>query len=176
MNVGTLHGRVTSTRPSLSSKDHSHEHSVIPAILKRGYYCPQVNFRPCQHLHLQLASFMLEHHYHPIIDVSLITTPHFPGGSILSTCSPFVWGVFISSTCSSFQRRVHIFDLFLLSEESPYLDCSSLRGKYFQTTPSLSRKYSKFTRDRGLLNTLTTCSSILTYWSFIAPFCTISLI
>ena len=43
MNVGTLHVRVTYAGPSLASKDHSHEHSVIPAILRRGYYRPQVN-------------------------------------------------------------------------------------------------------------------------------------
>ena len=43
MIVSTLHARVASTRPSLASKDHSHAHSVIPAILKRGYYHPQVN-------------------------------------------------------------------------------------------------------------------------------------
>ena len=35
--------RVTSVGPSLASKDHSHEHSVIPSILKRGYYRPQMN-------------------------------------------------------------------------------------------------------------------------------------
>ena len=28
---------------AILSKDHSHEQSVIPAILKRGYYRPQVN-------------------------------------------------------------------------------------------------------------------------------------
>ena len=121
MNVGTLHARVTSTGPSLASKDHSHEQSVIPAILKRGYYHPQVNSGPCQYLQAYLASFMLENHCHPIIDVSLIITPHFLGGSILSTCSPFVRGGFIYLTCSSFPRRVHIFDLFFLSEESLYL-------------------------------------------------------
>ena len=43
MNVGTLHARVISAGPSLASKDHSHEQSVIPTILKRGYYHPQVN-------------------------------------------------------------------------------------------------------------------------------------
>ena len=47
--------------------------------------------------------------------------------------------------------------------------CSPFRGRSFQTIPSLSRKYSNFTRDRGLVHT-----SVLTYWSFIAPFCTIS--
>ena len=35
--------RVTSAGPSLASKDHSHEQSVIPSILKRGYYRPKVN-------------------------------------------------------------------------------------------------------------------------------------
>ena len=105
----------------LTSKDHSHAHSVIPSILKRGYYRPQVNVEPCQHLRAHLASFMLEHHCHPIIDVSLIITPHFLEGSILSTCSPFVRGGLIYLTCSSFPRGVHIFDLFLLFEESPYL-------------------------------------------------------
>ena len=43
MNVGTLHVRVTSGGLSLASKEHSHEQSVVPAILKRGYYHPQVN-------------------------------------------------------------------------------------------------------------------------------------
>ena len=43
MNVGTLHVRVTYVWPSLANKDHSHAHSVIPAILKIGYYSPQVN-------------------------------------------------------------------------------------------------------------------------------------
>ena len=64
---------------------------------------------------------MLEYHYHPIMDFSLIITPHFLGGSILSTFSPFVQGEFISSTCSSFPRIVHIFYFFFLSEEIPYL-------------------------------------------------------
>ena len=88
--MGTLHTRVTSARPSLASKDHSHAQSVIVAILKRGYYRPQVNVGPCQHIQVHLASFMLEHHCHPIINVSLIITPPFLGGSILSTYSPFV--------------------------------------------------------------------------------------
>ena len=35
--------RLTSIGPSLAIKDHPHEHSVIPAILERGYYRPQVN-------------------------------------------------------------------------------------------------------------------------------------
>ena len=41
----TLHARVTSTGPSLASKDHSWEQSVISCntILKRGYYHPQVS-------------------------------------------------------------------------------------------------------------------------------------
>ena len=50
LNVGTLHVRVTYVGPSLAIKDHSHEQSVILAILKRGYYRPQVNVRPCQHI------------------------------------------------------------------------------------------------------------------------------
>ena len=33
--------RLTFARPSLASKDHSHEQSVISSILKRGYYHPQ---------------------------------------------------------------------------------------------------------------------------------------
>ena len=77
MNVGTLHARVMYVGNSLASKDHSHEQSVITAILKRGYYHPQVNVGPCQHLQEHLASFMMEHHCHLIIDVSLIITPHF---------------------------------------------------------------------------------------------------
>ena len=130
MNVDTLHARVTSAGPSLASKDHSHEQSVIPTILKRGHYRPQVNVGPCQHLQKYLASFILELHCHPIINASLIITPPFQGGSISSTCSPFVRGELISLTCSSFPRRVHIFDLFLLSKESPYLHHSFLQGKF----------------------------------------------
>ena len=76
MKVGTLHARVTSVGPSLASKDHSHAQSVISAILKRGYYRPQVNLRTPS----SLSS---------IIDVSLIITP------------PFL-GIFISLTQSSF--------------------------------------------------------------------------
>ena len=121
VNVGTLHGRLIFVGPSLPSKDHSYEHSVIPTILKRGYYRPQVNVGPCQHLQAHLASFMLEHHCHPIIDVSLIITAHFSGGSILSTFSPFVQVEFMSLTYSSFPRRFHSFDMFLLFEEGPYL-------------------------------------------------------
>ena len=52
--------------------------------------------------------------------------------------------------------------------------CSPFRGRPFRTRPSLSRKYSNFTRDRGFVNTSTTCSSVLTYWRFMAPFCIIS--
>ena len=77
VNVGIIYVRVASAGPSLASKDHSHEQSVIPSILKRGYYRPQVNVKPCQHLS-------------SIIDVNLMINTHFLGGSILSTCSPFV--------------------------------------------------------------------------------------
>ena len=89
MNVGALHARVTYAGPSLSSKDHSHEQSVIPAILKRGYYHTQVNVGPSQHIQAHLASFMLDNHCHPIINVRLIITPYFSRGFILSTCLPF---------------------------------------------------------------------------------------
>jgi hypothetical protein len=51
---------------------------------------------------------------------------------------------------------------------------SPFRGRSFRTIPSLSRKCSNFTRDRSLVNTSTTCSSVLTYWSFMAPLCTMS--
>ena len=51
---------------------------------------------------------------------------------------------------------------------------SPFRGRSFLTTPSLSQKCSKFTQDRGFVNTSATCSSVLTYWSFMAPFCIIS--
>jgi hypothetical protein len=51
---------------------------------------------------------------------------------------------------------------------------SPFQGGSFQTIPSLSRKCSNFTRDRGLVNTSTTCSSVLMYWSFEAPLCTMS--
>ena len=47
-----------------------------------------------------------------------------------STFSPFVREGFISSTCSSFSRRVCIFELFLLFEESPYIHHSFLQGKF----------------------------------------------
>ena len=43
LNVGTIHARVTSIGPSLTSNGHSHEQSVIASILKRGYYHSQVN-------------------------------------------------------------------------------------------------------------------------------------
>ena len=45
--------RVTSAGPSLSSKDHSHEQSVIPTILERRYYHLQVNVST---LHARVAS------------------------------------------------------------------------------------------------------------------------
>ena len=136
MNVGTLHVRVTFVGPSLAIKDNSHAHSVIPAILKRGYYCPQVNVstlptrvasagpsldsKDHSHEHIVILSILKRGYCHPqinvkpsslssIIDVSLIITPHFLGGSILSTCSPFVRGGFIVLTCSYFSRIVHIF-------------------------------------------------------------------
>jgi hypothetical protein len=60
---------------------------------------------------------------------------------------------------------------------------SKARNKYiyspfqrgsFWTIPSLSRKCSNFTRDRGSVNTSTICSSVLMYWSFRAPLCTMS--
>ena len=51
--MGTIHARVTSIGPSLASKNHSHEHMVIHAILERGYYRPQVNVST---LHARVAS------------------------------------------------------------------------------------------------------------------------
>jgi hypothetical protein len=51
---------------------------------------------------------------------------------------------------------------------------SPFQGGSFRTIPSLSRKCSNFTRDRGLVNTSATCSSVLMYWSFKAPLCTMS--
>ena len=66
-----------------------------------------------------------------IIDDNLIMTPHFSGGSILSTCFPFVQGGFTSLTYYSFPRRVHIFNLFLISEESPYIHHSFLQEILF---------------------------------------------
>ena len=83
--------QVASIGPSLATKDHSHEQSVIPSILKRGYYHPQTNVRPSS-----LSS---------IVDVSLIITPSFLGSFISSTYSPFVQGGFMSPTRSSFFRR-----------------------------------------------------------------------
>jgi hypothetical protein len=52
--------------------------------------------------------------------------------------------------------------------------CSPFQGGSFRTIPSLSRKCSNFTRDRGLVNTSATCSSVLMYWSFKAPLYTMS--
>jgi hypothetical protein len=40
---------------------------------------------------------------------------------------------------------------------------SAFQGGFFRTIPSLSRKCSNFTRDRGLVNTSATCSSVLMY-------------
>jgi hypothetical protein len=51
---------------------------------------------------------------------------------------------------------------------------SPFQGRSFRTILSLSRKCSNFTRDRGLVNTSATCSSVLMYWSFKAPLCTMS--
>jgi hypothetical protein len=51
---------------------------------------------------------------------------------------------------------------------------SPFQGRSFRTTPSLSQKCSNFTRDRGLVNTSASCSSMLTYWSFMATLCTMS--
>jgi hypothetical protein len=51
---------------------------------------------------------------------------------------------------------------------------SPFQGRSFRTIPSLSRKCSNFTRDRGLAITSATCSSVLMYWSFKAPLCTMS--
>jgi hypothetical protein len=51
---------------------------------------------------------------------------------------------------------------------------SPFQGGSFRTIPSLSRKCSNFTRDRGLVITSATCSSVLMYWSFKAPLCTMS--
>jgi hypothetical protein len=51
---------------------------------------------------------------------------------------------------------------------------SPFQGGSFWTIPSLSRKCLNFTRDRGLVITSTTCSSMLMYWSFKAPLCTMS--
>jgi hypothetical protein len=51
---------------------------------------------------------------------------------------------------------------------------SPFQGGSFRTIPSLSRKCSNFTRDRGLVNMSATYSSVLMYWSFKAPLCTMS--
>jgi hypothetical protein len=51
---------------------------------------------------------------------------------------------------------------------------SPFQGGSFRTIPRLSRKCSNFTRDRGLVNTSATCSSVLMYWSFKAPLCALS--
>ena len=48
------------------------------------------------------------------------------------------------------------------------------QGRSFQTTPILSRKCLNFIRQRGFINASATCSSVLTHWSFMAPFCIIS--
>ena len=79
MNLCILHMRVNSTGPALASQDHSQEQSVISCktILKRQYFHPQVNVIHCQCLHAYLESFILELHYHPIINESLIISPPF---------------------------------------------------------------------------------------------------
>ena len=77
--------RVTSAWPSLASKDHSHEQSVIPAILKRGYYHPQVNVGTLHarvisvgpslasmyhsHEHSVIPSILKRGYYHPQVNV-----------------------------------------------------------------------------------------------------------
>jgi hypothetical protein len=67
-------------------------------------------------------------------------------------------------------RGWHIINTRLASQHySPF------RGRSLRTTPILSRKCSNLTRDRGLVNTSTTYSFVLTYWSFMAPLCTISM-
>ena len=132
LNVGTLHARVTSTRPSLASKDQYYEYIVIPSILKRGYYHPHLNVgtlhvvvtsvepslaskatpmnivlylqdnpqerilsstSECQTLSAYSSILFLFHtgaSLSSVIDDNLIITPHFLGGSILSTSSPFI--------------------------------------------------------------------------------------
>jgi hypothetical protein len=49
------------------------------------------------------------------------------------------------------------------SEERNKYIYSPFQGGSFRTIPSLSRKCSNFTRDRGLVNTSATCSSVLMY-------------
>ena len=101
--------------------------------------------------------------------------PHFfEEGSYLQPVLSF-WGESISSTCSSFSKRVHIFIIASCKESLYYHHYSSLWRKSFRTTLILSWKYSKFTWDRGLVNRSETFSLILTYRIFIDPFCTISL-
>jgi hypothetical protein len=82
----------------------------------------------------------------------------------------------------------HALRLTVRSEAMNHLDLrltarSEARNKYIYTPPfregpfglyQLSQKCSNFTQDRGLVNTSATCSSVLMYWSFKAPLCTMS--
>ena len=109
LNVGTLHTRVTYTRTSLAIKDHSHEHSVIPTILKRGYYRPQKNGIPSS-----LSS---------IIDVNLIITPPLLGSFHIINLLPLSL------------RRVHVSDLIFLFRRGSII-CSSITFPPCKESPS----------------------------------------
>jgi hypothetical protein len=75
------------------------------------------------------------------------------------------------SSCFTSNSEVRSKDIYIYIYIYIY---SPFQGGSFRTIPILSRKCSNFTRDRGLVNTSTTCSSALMYWSFKAPLCTMS--
>ena len=114
-------------------------------------------------------------------------------GSILDRCPGMIQSLFILEdrghqiTFGQMSRDDK--SLFILKDQGhritlgkvPKDDTIPLQHHYFpfwersfRTIPSLSWKCSNFTRDRGFISTSTTCSSVLTYWSFMAPFYIIS--
>ena len=108
MNVGTLHARVTYTGPSLDSKYHSHELSVIPGI-------PSSREDTIFHKWmLNLVSIF--RHTWPLSYWSFTIIRHRWQSY---HHSPFFERIHIINLLPLCLRRVHIFDLFFLSEESP---------------------------------------------------------
>ena len=81
---------------AILSKDHSHEQSVIPSILKRGYYHPKL-----------------------LSELVIITVIHYRCQS--HHYSPFPGKFHIINLLPLSPRRVHFFDLIFLFEEGPYL-------------------------------------------------------
>ena len=101
-------------------------------------------------------------------------------GSLLDRCPEMIQSLFILEDrghCITFgwMSQHDTIPLHSRGPRSPDHFRESSQGWYNPTTtPSLSRKCSNFTRDRGFVSTSATCSSVLTYWSFMAPFCIIS--